>query len=65
MSVVIGTKFHIILYPDKVYVCQFSCFCHKYILRYTGVYTSRTAIFKFKMAVRYHVNTNFIRIHIS
>ena len=65
MSVVIGTKFHIKLYYHKVYLSQFSCFCHKYILRYAGLYISRTTIFKFKMAARYHVSTNLIRIHIS
>ena len=52
------------LFHHKIYVCQFSCFCHKYILRYAGLNTFRTAIFKIKMAARYHVSTNFMWIHI-
>ena len=49
----------------KVYLCQFSCCCHTYILRYAGLYTFRTAILKSKMAARCHVNINLVRIHIS
>ena len=43
----------------NMFVCQFWLFCLKYIVRYAGLYTFRTAILKFKMVARYHVNTNF------
>ena len=36
----VGSNWYLASYQTiyhNVYVCQFSCFCHKYILRYAGL----------------------------